>query len=126
MKQGTAAKSHKYRRKIRRDPLDDLFSEYIRKRAMVRVGGCEKCKTMKFDTTREDGSTKPAYMQLEAAHYHGRGPHATRWDIDNSAGLCMGCHSYLDANPVEKTAWFKEQLGDEAFELLELLSLIHI
>ena len=29
--------------RIRIDPLDSLVSEYVRRRAVMRVGGCEKC-----------------------------------------------------------------------------------
>jgi len=43
-----------------------------------------------------------------------------RWDEDNGAGLCGGCHMYLDAHHRQKEAWFEELLGEEAFRNLEI------
>ena len=102
----------------KRDPLDTLFSEFIRKRALIRVGGCERCLTPKYDTTREDGSTYPAFMHLEASHYIGRTTKCVRWDEDNAVGLCAGCHMHLEHHPDEHREWFANKLGQEAPELL--------
>jgi len=93
--------------KIRIDPLDTLFSEFIRKRAMKRTGGCERCLTPKTD-----------YKQLQCAHFHGRSKKSVRWDEDNAVGLCCGCHLYLDSHPLDKVEWFKSLLGEERFDLL--------
>jgi len=71
--------------------LDELYREYIRRRAMKRVGGCERCHTPKL-----------SYRDLQAAHFHTRGGHTTRWDIRNSVGLCGGCHMYIDSHEEEK------------------------
>jgi len=109
----------KRRKRMKRDPLDDLFSEYIRKRAMARVGGCEKCLAKKCDMTKEDGSIFPAWKQLQCSHFHGRGNHSIRWDEDNAAGLCGGCHMYFTANPSEHKAWFVARLGELGEALLE-------
>ena len=92
--------------KIRIDPLDTLFSEYVRKRAMARVHGCERCLR-----------GKAAYSELQCCHFHGRSRKSVRWDEDNAAGLCMGCHVYLDSHPLEKVQFFQERLGD-GFDLL--------
>ncbi len=102
----------------KRDPLDTLVSEFIRKRAIVRVGGCERCSSQKYDSTREDGSTYPAYMLLQCSHFIGRSTQATRWDEDNAAGLCGGCHMYLEHHPYEHTEWFTNHLGIEVMDLL--------
>ena len=48
----------------------------------------------------------------------GRGRKATRWDEDNAVGLCMGCHVYLDSQPLEKVEFFRGLLGDK-LELLQ-------
>jgi len=105
-------------KKIRVDKLDRLFSEYIRRRAIQRVGGCERCLAQKHDTTREDGSTRPAYMELQCSHFWGRAKLNVRWDEDNAAGICAGCHLYLTANPEEHSWWFAEHLRREKFEML--------
>ena len=100
----------------KKDPyLDALCSEYIRKRALKRCGGCERCKTLKYDKERYNGSILPAWKLLQWAHFHGKNSHSVRWDIDNAAGLCGGCHMYLDSNPVEKVNFFRELLGDDKY-----------
>ena len=107
------------RRSPKRDPLDTLFSEYVRRRALARVGGCERCKAQKHDTTREDGTTRPAYMDLQCSHYIGRTTKVVRWDEDNSAGLCGGCHTHLEHNPHDHHAWFFTHLGQDSYDMLQ-------
>ena len=93
--------------KIRIDPLDQLFSKYIRLRAMDEVHGCERCLQGKRD-----------YKELQCSHFIGRGKKSVRWDEDNASGLCFGCHQYLGSHPIEHVEWFKERLGDR-FDLLQ-------
>ena len=94
--------------KIHLDKLDELFSMYIRKRAIDRVGGCERCRAY-----------KGLYTQLQCAHFYGRAKRSVRWDEDNALGLCFGCHQYFTSHPAEFVSWFKSYLGDEKFDLLE-------
>ena len=89
--------------------LDDLFSSFIRQRALLRTGGCERCL-----------SFKPSHKNLQAAHYHSRRKLTTRWNIDNAIGSCGGCHMYLDSHPVEKIAFFQNLLGPVLFNLLNI------
>lgn len=100
------------------DPLDVLVSEFIRKRAIERVGGCERCLTPKHDVQKENGDIFPAWKQLQNSHYKGRAKKSTRWDEDNCAGLCGGCHRYLTSQPDEHSEWFKQRLGEEAYNNL--------
>ena len=93
--------------KIRINPLDTLFSQYIRLRAIKLVHGCERCLTGKVD-----------YKGLQCSHFFGRAKKSVRWDEDNAAGLCFGCHQYLGSHPLEHTEWFKSRLG-EKFDLLQ-------
>ncbi len=88
--------------KIHRDKLDVLFSEFIRTRALKTVGGCERCFTPKISIT-----------QLQCAHFIGRSRKQMRWDEDNAAGLCFGCHSYLTSHPLEAVEWFRQRLGQK-------------
>ncbi len=90
------------------DPLDKLFSEFIRRRAIQRVGGCERCLT-----------GKTSYKQLQCSHFHGRARRSVRWDESNAAGLCPGCHMYLTAHPLEHVEWFKQYIGEVEFDLLQ-------
>jgi hypothetical protein len=95
--------------------LDKLFSEFIRKRAMKEVGGCERCKT-----------PKTSYKQLQCSHFHGRRKRSVRFDADNAAGLCAGCHMFFTAHPVEHVNFFIERLGPRDFDCLQArASLLH-
>jgi len=87
--------------------LDKLFSEFIRKRAMKNAGGCQRCKMPKL-----------SHKNLQACHFHGRRKRSIRFDEDNAAGLCAGCHMYLDSQPIEKIEFFRNLLGQEAFDKL--------
>ncbi len=93
--------------KIRIDPLDTLFSKFIRLRAMELVGGCERCLAGKVD-----------YKQLQCSHFFGRGAKSVRYDEDNCVGLCFGCHQYFHSHPLEHTEWFRNHLGGTMFDLL--------
>ena len=103
---------------MRIEPLDKLVSEYIRRRALQRAGGCERCLTPKYDIVKDNGEIYPAWKQLQNSHFHGRSKKSTRHDEDNLAGLCGACHMYLTAHPLEHVEWFKNHLGQEAFDLL--------
>jgi len=88
--------------KIKLNPLDILFSKYIR----LRAGGkCEYC-----------GEAKA----LQCSHFHGRRKQSTRYDLDNAAGLCFSCHQHLSENPYEHTEFFKKRLGSERFDCLNI------
>lgn len=99
--------------------LDKLFSEYIRKRAIARVGGCVRCLTPKLDIEKEDGKIFPEWKQLQCSHFWGRGRRAVRYDEDNAAGFCGACHMYFAAHPAEHAAFFLQRLGQERFDMLE-------
>lgn len=89
--------------KIRIDPLDRLFSEFIRKRAN---GKCERC-------------LKPTdFKRLQCAHFHGRANKKVRWDEKNACGLCYGCHAFLDSRFMEKAEFIKKYLGEKEAEKL--------
>lgn len=92
--------------RIRIDPLDTLVSEYVRKRAVQRTGGCERC------------FAKHTWKELQCSHYFGRADKSTRYEEDNLAGLCFACHNYFHAHPLEHTQWFQRNLG-ERFAMLE-------
>jgi len=89
--------------RIRIDPLDTLFSEFIRKRAK---GICERC-----------GSYK-GWKSLQCSHFFGRVKKSVRWDEENACALCFGCHMHFTSQPIEHFYWFLERLGEEKFDLL--------
>lgn len=91
--------------------LDTLYREYIRKRAMKRMGGCERC-----------GEPKRSYKELQTAHCHGRGKHTVRWDERNGAGICGGCHLYIDAQITAKEELFRRLLSDDEYDRLYIIA----
>lgn len=88
---------------VRIDPLDKLFSEYVRKRC---GGCCERC------------GKHYGWKGLQTSHYHGRAKRSTRYDEDNAMGLCFGCHQYFGSNPLEHTEFMIKRLGQEKFDEL--------
>jgi len=94
--------------KIRLDPLDKVFSEYVRRRAVARVGGCELCGKV------------VGWKRLECSHFYGRRMKSVRWHPDNAAGLCFTCHRKMTENPRQHDIFFQERLGVERFERLYL------
>lgn len=82
--------------------LDSLFRELIRLRAMKLAGGCQRCL-----------SPKKGYKDLDTGHCHGRGKRTVRWDPRNAAGICGGCHRYIDAQITAKESLFRKLLGDD-------------
>ena len=100
-------------------PLDKTCSEFARKRAMHKTGGCERCLRPKYDITRNDGSIFPDWMQLQCAHLTGRWRKSTRYDEDNLVGICGGCHRVIDRDHTEKEDFILRHLGQEGYDLLK-------
>lgn len=95
--------------KIAISRLDRLFSELIRRRAILEVAGCERCF-----------SGKTSYKQLQCSHFWGRVRKGVRYDEDNAAGLCAGCHFYFTAHPNDHRDFFLERLGEAKYNALML------
>ena len=91
--------------RIKIDKADLLFSKYIREKADWT---CERCGKL----------YPPPTTALQASHYFGRANEATRFDEDNVAAHCMGCHMRFTANPHEHTEWVKQKLGPERYKVL--------
>ena len=88
--------------------LDRMFSEYVRRRAIARSGGCERCHKPK------------RWQDLQCAHMFSRRGLSTRWLEEDAAGLCGGDHMFLDSHPIEKIEFFKALLGEDRFQLLNI------
>ena len=104
--------------KTKNGPMDKLFSEYIRRRAIARVGGCEKCLTPKYNTTKDNGDPYPAFQYLQCSHFIGRSNHCMRWDEDNAMGLCGACHMLLSGHPTEHVKWYTAKVGQAVVDNL--------
>lgn len=107
------------------DYLDKLCSEHGRKRAMKLSGGCQRCHAPKFDVLKDNGKVFPAWKHLQWCHYEGRSNYGVRYDPDNYAGCCGGCHLYIDEHPQAKEDLFRKLLGDKGFENLKLRIRFH-
>jgi len=105
--------------RVKIDHLDKLTSEYVRKRAIKTVGGCERCLTPKYDIVKEDGSVYPAWKQLQASHFHSRRKHSVRYDPENLVALDFGCHQYFHENPREFERWFQCHIGERNYDMLQ-------
>lgn len=93
--------------KIKRDKLDELFSEYIRKRS---GGFCQRC------------GKSYEWKRLQACHLHSRRKYTTRWLEINAIACCFGCHQYLDSHPQEKIDFARKLLGDDEYDRLYVLA----
>lgn len=91
--------------KIRIDKRDTIFSKIIRLRARWT---CEAC-----------GQYFPLGHGLQCSHFFGRRHRSTRWDPDNAAAHCFGCHRRFTENPLEFAAWVRKYLGDTRYEMLQ-------
>jgi hypothetical protein len=92
--------------KIRIDPLDALFSLYVRARAGWK---CERCGKYYPEGERQG---------LDCSHFMGRANKGTRWAEDNAAAHCRGCHQYLGANPILFVDWIINHIGGQRYAAL--------
>ena len=88
--------------------LDKLYSEFIRKRAIKRVQGCERCF-----------NGKSSWKDLQTSHFYGRSRRSVRFDETNATGLCGACHMFLSSHPQEHYEWFRNYIGEAEFMFLE-------
>lgn len=88
--------------KIRIDILDKMFSQVVRQRAN---GRCEFC-----------GAKKP----LQCSHFIGRRYRGTRYELDNTCGICYSCHNFFHEHPAIHTEFFLKRLGSERLESLQI------
>lgn len=90
--------------RVRIDPLDKLFSSFVRLRSK---GYCQRCGQYK------------GISNLQCCHFYSRRYQSVRYDEANCVGLDFGCHQYLDSHPIEKIEFFKQHLGEQAFDMLQ-------
>ena len=89
------------------DPLDILFSRYIRPKA---GGKCEFCG--------KQGDPRG----MHTSHFIGRRYRNTRWLEDNVACLCFGCHNLMHDFPTIHREFFVKRIGSDRVEQLEILA----
>ena len=91
--------------RIKRNKLDILFSEYIRKKAK---GICERC------------GRNMGWKNLDCSHFHGRRKMSVRYNEQNCSALCKGCHRFFTENPAQHTDFFIKRLGEKEYKKLML------
>ena len=92
--------------RIKIDPLDNLFSIIIRRRAKSQ---CQRCLRYK------------EFGDLQCAHCFGRRKKSVRWDMDNALGLCFTCHRIIDGeDPDAKKELFVKFLGEKGYKNLRI------
>ena len=95
----------KKRKGVKRTPIDMLLTEYIKLKAN---GECEWCGKV--------GKTQGMHI----SHFIGRTYIRTRYDEDNVAYLCFGCHKFMHDFPSIHTQFFEKRLGSDGVEKLEI------
>lgn len=78
--------------RIRRDPLDALFSKLIRKQRPI----CEVC--------HKNSST-------QVHHWKGRRHQSVRFDPDNAWAVCFACHRKFEEDPPWAIQMQQKRLG---------------
>ena len=94
--------------KVKRDKLDILFSNLVRRRA---GWACQVCGRY-FPEGERQG--------LHASHHFSRRKRSVRWSPENCSAACFACHQTLGENPVLFHDWIKGHLGDEKFAALRI------
>ncbi len=94
--------------KIKIDPLDQLFSLYIRARDGWR---CQVCQRVFTETERS---------LLQCSHFMSRRHMGTRWDEGNACAKCSTCHDRMTGDPITFTNWIMSRLGGQTFALLQM------
>jgi len=95
--------------KIKIRKADQVFSRWVRTRDKWT---CQRCHR-----GYEVGDGR-----LQCAHCFGRRKESVRFDPENTASLCVGCHLFLDQNHEDKRAFFIKRLGEENYNQLMIRS----
>ncbi len=98
---------------IKRTAADKLFSDIIRTRDNWTCQRCQKVVN-RFSPSARKG--------LHCSHFIGRKRYNTRFDEDNCAALCYGCHRYFTSNPLEHHEWQYQRLGEDTIVQLHVRS----
>lgn len=90
-------------RKKLKKKLDVLWSKLVKERAGNR---CERC----FSQAK----------RLNSHHLISRRYIGTRYSLQNGLAICVGCHFWFHANPIEASKWILEKRGEDWYNRLQL------
>ena len=93
--------------KIKISSLDRMFSNWLRAEKNYT---CERCLRRH----------SPPTQAIHVSHFWGRAKKITRFDPENCAVLCFGCHQHFTAHPHEHREWFLKRLGEKKYNALML------
>lgn len=102
--------------KVKIDPADKVFSQYIR----LRDKECRRCHS------QVEFNARGLPVSHQASHFQGRGKENTRFDLENVDTLCPGCHQYFTANPGEHYQWQVKEKGQEMVDAIILASNMYV
>lgn len=102
---------------IKRSPLDDAVSEYVREKAGWT---CERCLRPCPPRLLKGG--RCGNEELHASHFYSRANQRIRTNPENIAALCRSCHKFMGENPHEHSEFFRKRLGAKRYEALTVLA----
>lgn len=91
--------------RLRVTKADKLFSLLVR---TLADWCCERC----------GGRYEPPTASLQCSHFHSRAKRSVRFDRENAAALCVGCHMFFTGNPEEHRKFFVKRLGQARYDRL--------
>ena len=95
---------------LKLDPVDSLFSRYIR----LRDKRCVRCGIW--------GRGKDEIENIQASHFYGRANEGTRFHPDNVDAACNNCHRAWEGSRDAYKEWKLKQLGRERFKNITILA----
>lgn len=96
--------------KVRIEPLDALFSLYIRARDRWT---CQVCGRI---------FAEPERGKLQCSHFMSRRHQGTRYYDGNACAKCFACHQRMTGNPITFTMWIMDRVGGQAFAKLQMMA----
>ena len=98
---------------IKRSPADAAFSEFIRYRDHWT---CQRCRWP------ADPMVPAQRVRLHCSHFITRANVRVRFDPNNAAAMCMGCHDHLGKNPADHRDLWLKRLGQAAYDILRVIA----
>jgi hypothetical protein len=91
---------------VKRDALDDVFSQCVREAADWTCASCG----LEFPDRKG--------RNAQCSHFYKRKYNSTRWFPDNCVMLCGSCHANYETQPREHTEFFMRTLGPVRMDML--------
>lgn len=118
LRRRTPLKKSRKRLKIRVRKQDVEWAQSIKMRDTFQCRRCGK----RYPPVMQTSEFAKALRGLHACHIFGRSRRSTRWELDNGLTLCMGCHLFFHAHPLDMILFARTELGEERFERLRRLA----